>query len=121
MDQRPDENNAYGLYPVQCRNVLIEERGDYVSDAGIYVGQSDRSPSDPGGVQRRRHRDREQHQRRGRVRRHEQHRWDPRLRLPLQVVNGGEVLVRRNEVFGNNHPNRAEGNIVGTVPPGTAS
>jgi parallel beta-helix repeat protein len=38
----PDvENGAYGLYPVQCRNVLIEDsvvKG--ASDAGIYVGQS---------------------------------------------------------------------------------
>lgn len=36
------ENGAYGLYPVQCQNVLIEDseaRG--ASDAGIYVGQSD--------------------------------------------------------------------------------
>ncbi len=35
------ENGAYGLYPVQCTNVLIEDsevRG--ASDAGIYVGQS---------------------------------------------------------------------------------
>ena len=39
----PDENNgAYGLYPVQTRNVLIEDcevRG--ASDAGVYVGQSE--------------------------------------------------------------------------------
>jgi parallel beta-helix repeat protein len=38
----PDEGNgAYGLYPVQTRNVLIEDsevRG--ASDAGVYVGQS---------------------------------------------------------------------------------
>jgi parallel beta-helix repeat protein len=35
-------NGGYGLYPVLCKNVLIE--GCYVqgaSDAGIYVGQSD--------------------------------------------------------------------------------
>ncbi len=35
------ENGAYGLYPVNCHNVLIERsiaRG--ASDAGIYVGQS---------------------------------------------------------------------------------
>ncbi|MEO8604314.1 MAG: parallel beta-helix domain-containing protein, partial [bacterium] len=35
------DNGAYGLYPVQCRSVLIEDsvvRG--ASDAGIYVGQS---------------------------------------------------------------------------------
>ncbi|MFT4823016.1 MAG: parallel beta-helix repeat protein [Halioglobus sp.] len=39
----PDESNgAYGLYPVQTRNVLIEDcevRG--ASDAGVYVGQSE--------------------------------------------------------------------------------
>ena len=40
----PDESNgAYGIYPVQCRNVLIEECVAIgASDAGIYVGQSDR-------------------------------------------------------------------------------
>ncbi len=39
----PNETNgSYGLYPVQCKNVLIANsvaRG--ASDAGIYVGQSD--------------------------------------------------------------------------------
>ena len=35
------ENGAYGLYPVECRNVLIEECVAIgASDAGIYVGQS---------------------------------------------------------------------------------
>ena len=38
----PDPNNgSYGLYPIQCSNVLIEDcvvRGS--SDAGVYVGQS---------------------------------------------------------------------------------
>jgi parallel beta-helix repeat protein len=36
-----EKNGAYGLYPVQCTNVLIDDctaRG--ASDAGIYVGQS---------------------------------------------------------------------------------
>ena len=35
-------NGAYGLYPVECKNILIEDtyvRGS--ADAGIYVGQSD--------------------------------------------------------------------------------
>lgn len=35
------ENGAYGLYPVECQNILIEDtyvRGS--ADAGIYVGQS---------------------------------------------------------------------------------
>ena len=35
------ENGAYGLYPVQCKNVLIENCvAIAASDAGIYVGQS---------------------------------------------------------------------------------
>jgi len=34
-------NGAYGLYPVQCNNVLIEDSvAIAASDAGIYVGQS---------------------------------------------------------------------------------
>ena len=38
----PDEHNgSYGLYPVQCSNVLIEDSVAIgASDAGIYVGQS---------------------------------------------------------------------------------
>ncbi len=38
----PDtENGAYGLYPVQCTNVLIDNSVAIgASDAGIYVGQS---------------------------------------------------------------------------------
>lgn len=36
-----ETNGAYGIYPVQCENVLIEESVAIgASDAGIYVGQS---------------------------------------------------------------------------------
>ena len=35
------ENGAYGIYPVKCSNVLVEESVAIgASDAGIYVGQS---------------------------------------------------------------------------------
>ncbi|GAC1543905.1 MAG: hypothetical protein NVS3B10_08070 [Polyangiales bacterium] len=35
-------NGPYGLYPVSCKQVLIEDSQAYgASDAGIYVGQSD--------------------------------------------------------------------------------
>ena len=39
----PDtDNGAYGLYPVQCENVLIENSvAIAASDAGIYIGQSE--------------------------------------------------------------------------------
>ena len=34
-------NGAYGLYPVQCQNVLIDKCSvSFAADAGIYVGQS---------------------------------------------------------------------------------
>ena len=37
------DNGAYGIYPVQCENVLIEASAAIgASDAGIYVGQSKR-------------------------------------------------------------------------------
>ena len=36
-----EENGAYGLYPVSCTNVLMENcEASYASDAGIYIGQS---------------------------------------------------------------------------------
>ncbi len=35
------ENGAYGIYPVKCKNVLIEDSASIgARDAGIYVGQS---------------------------------------------------------------------------------
>ena len=35
------DNGAYGIYPVKCRNVLIEDSSSIgARDAGIYVGQS---------------------------------------------------------------------------------
>jgi parallel beta-helix repeat protein len=38
-----EENGAYGIYPVQTKNVLIEDSiAIGASDAGIYVGQSDK-------------------------------------------------------------------------------
>lgn len=39
-----EENGAYGLYPVLSSNILIDECYAYgASDAGIYVGQSDKA------------------------------------------------------------------------------
>ena len=122
----PDENNgAYGLYPVQTRNVLIEDcevRG--ASDAGVYVGQSEviivrnnyvyenvagieienskfadvydnLTTGNTGGILV--------------------------FDLPGPPVQGGEATrVFNNQIIDNNEPNFApEGNIVGTVPTGT--
>ena len=36
-----EKNGSYGIYPVQCKNVLIEDSAAIgAADAGIYVGQS---------------------------------------------------------------------------------
>ncbi|MEZ4358880.1 MAG: parallel beta-helix domain-containing protein [Kofleriaceae bacterium] len=118
-------NGAYGLYPVQCKDVLIEDsfvRG--ASDAGIYVGQSENvvvrrnraednvagieiencikadvyentATSNTGGLLV--------------------------FNLPgLQISNGSDTRVYRNQIFDNNTLNFAPpGNIVGVVPAGT--
>ena len=119
------KNGAYGLYPVQCQNVLI----DYceavgASDAGIYVGQSHQiivrnsrafknvagieienstmadvynnvTVDNTGGILV--------------------------FDLPgLIKKKGGNVRVYNNEVKNNNHKNFAEkGTAVAGVPPGT--
>ncbi|MEM7269985.1 MAG: parallel beta-helix domain-containing protein [Pseudomonadota bacterium] len=119
------ENGAYGLYPVQSTDVLIEDsvvRG--ASDAGVYVGQSDRivvrrnlaefnvagieiensyhadvydnvATRNTGGILV--------------------------FDLPNLEQNGGHsVRVFRNQIVNNDTPNFApEGNIVATVPMGT--
>jgi parallel beta-helix repeat protein len=122
----PNETNgAYGLYPVQCKNVLIADslvRG--ASDAGVYVGQSDtivvrdnvaeqnvagieiensthadvfhnKATKNTGGILV--------------------------FNLPgLDVANGSITRVFDNDVTANNTVNFAPaGNIVGLVPTGT--
>jgi len=35
-----ETNGAYGIYPVKCQNVLVEDSvAEFASDAGLYVGQ----------------------------------------------------------------------------------
>lgn len=118
-------NGAYGLYPVLCDNVLLH--GCYVrgaSDAGVYVGQSERiivrncfveenvagieienslysdvysnvAKNNTGGILV--------------------------FDLPgLTISNGSQHRVHNNTIEENLHPNFAsEGNIVATVPSGT--
>ncbi len=119
------DNGAYGIYPVQCRNVLIEDCVAIgASDAGVYVGQSEdvivrrcRAEQNVAGIE-----------------------IENTLRadvyenvatnntggilvfdLPgLQLTNGGNVRVFNNKIYKNNTPNFAPpGNMVATVPTGT--
>lgn len=119
------DNGAYGLYPVQCQDVLIED--SFVtgaSDAGIYVGQSEniivrrnRVERNVAGIEIENSFDADVHDNLA---------TDNTggvlvFNLPgLPVQNGARIRVFDNELIANNWPNFApEGNIVGLVPQGT--
>lgn len=122
----PDElNGAYGLYPVESRNVLIEDnlvRG--ASDAGIYVGQSDnivvrrnRAEFNVAGIEI-------ENSFRADVYENVATRNTGGILvfdLPnLEQSGGHSVRVFKNDIIQNDTENFApEGNIVATVPRGT--
>lgn len=118
-------NGAYGLYPVSCEDVLIEEcvaRG--ASDAGIYVGQSRniivracKAFENVAGIEI-------ENSTNADVYGNEAYRNTGGILvfdLPdLPVKKGGYTRVFDNLVRENNLPNFApKGNIVGKVPQGT--
>lgn len=119
------ENGAYGLYPVQCKNVLIEDsevRG--ASDAGFYVGQSDNivvrnnlARENVAGIEI-------ENSTRADVYGNEATANTGGVlvfNLPrLQIKNGRQTRVYQNNIHANNTENFAPpGNIVGNIPPGT--
>lgn len=118
-------NGGYGLYPVQCTNVLIDKCVSIgASDAGIYVGQSkqiivrnSKAMQNVAGIEIENSLyadvyDNEVTNNTGGI---------LVFDLPdLIQKEGGYVRVFRNKVYENNHTNFAPpGNIVGKVPPGT--
>jgi parallel beta-helix repeat protein len=119
------KNGGYGIYPVQCANVLIdgcEARG--ASDAGIYVGQSkyivvknSKAYENVAGIEIENSLyadvyDNEATNNTGGI---------LVFDLPdLIQKKGGYVRVFNNHIHHNNHVNFApKGNIVGKVPLGT--
>jgi parallel beta-helix repeat protein len=120
-----ETNGAYGLYPVLCTDVVIEDcRATAASDAGIYVGQSEnivvrRNLADQNvagiEIENSIHADV----------------YDNTAKdnsggilvftLPdLPKKEGRLCRVFHNQVIANNHDNFApKGNMVATVPPGT--
>ena len=122
------DNGAYGLYPVECENILIEDsyvRGS--ADAGIYVGQSQYivvrrnvAKENVAGIEIENSRyadvyDNEAMQNTGGI-----------LVFDLPINNhryGSSVRVFNNKVYDNNTPNfaNASSNPAGVhiVPPGT--
>jgi parallel beta-helix repeat protein len=120
-----ETNGGYGIYPVLCSDVVIEDcsvRG--ASDAGIYVGQSqniivrrNRVQKNVAGIEieNSTHADV-----------YENDASDNTggiliFTMPdLPTKTGRICRVYNNKVFANNHENFApKGNIVATVPPGT--
>jgi parallel beta-helix repeat protein len=120
-----EENGGYGLYPVQCSDVLIDNCVAFgASDAGIYVGQSrniivrnSKAYQNVAGIEIENSlyadvHDNEAYNNTGGI---------LIFDLPdLTVKEGGFVRVFRNSIHDNNHINFApKGNIVGKVPQGT--
>jgi parallel beta-helix repeat protein len=121
-----DKNNGgYGLYPVQCTNVLIDHcTAVGASDAGIYVGQSkyiivknSKAFENVAGIEIENSwyadvYDNEAYNNTGGI---------LVFDLPdLIQKEGGYVRVFRNNIHDNNHLNFApKGNTVGKVPQGT--
>jgi parallel beta-helix repeat protein len=119
-----ETNGPYGLYPVQCQNVLIEDCAAYgASDAGIYVGQSRnvivrgcRAERNVAGIEIENCTDADVHDNVATNNAGGLLVFD----LPgLPAKNGKRVRVFNNQVLANNHANFApKGNLVATVPPG---
>lgn len=119
------DNGGYGLYPVQCDNVMIDAcTAIGASDAGIYVGQSrgivvknSKAYHNVAGIEIENSRnadvfDNEAYENTGGV---------LVFDLPdLVQKQGGNVRVFNNYIHDNNLPNFApEGNIVASVSDGT--
>ena len=118
-------NGSYGLYPVQCTNVLIDgckARG--ASDAGIYVGQSDKvvvrnctAIENVAGIEIENTTNAEVYDNLA------ENNTGGILVFDLPGLikkKGGHVVVRNNRVIKNNLYNFApKGNIVAKVPPGS--
>lgn len=119
------KNGGYGLYPVQCTNVLIDRcTATGASDAGIYVGQSksivvknSTAYENVAGIEI-------ENSLYADVYNNEVYNNTGGILvfdLPdLIQKKGGYVRVFNNHIHDNNHKNFApKGNIVGKVPPGT--
>lgn len=118
-------NGAYGIYPVQCENVLIEDcTAIGASDAGLYVGQcrnvivrSSRAERNVAGIEIENTIDADVYDNVATNNAGGILVFD----LPgLPVKKGRNARVFRNRIVANNHENfAAPGNIVASVPTGT--
>jgi parallel beta-helix repeat protein len=124
-DGPKETNGAYGLYPVQSKDVLIKECVAIgASDAGIYVGQSERikvldsiAKFNVAGIEIENSYYAEV------IGNHAEHNTGGILVFDLPDLpqqGGHSVLISKNKVINNDTKNFApEGNIVGKTPNGT--
>lgn len=120
-----DKNGSYGIYPVQCQNVLIEDSVSIgAADAGIYVGQSSnivvrrsRTEYNVAGIEIENSQYADVYENKA------THNTGGILvfNLPdLPVKGGSNTRVFNNEVVANNTKNfGAKGSMVAKVPTGT--
>lgn len=124
LGEPKEENGAYGFYPVDCDNVLLDNcTAIGASDAGIYVGQSRNiivknctAYHNVAGIEIENCINADvfdclSHENTGGI---------LIFDMPNLTQNGKGVRIFNNKVYSNNYRNFApEGNIVGEVPPGT--
>ena len=119
------DNGAYGIYPVLCTDVLIEHcLAECASDAGIYVGQTQRTIVRHNRVERNVAGIEIENTIGADVYENEATNNTGGLlvfSLPgLILKNGSHCRAFKNHVYDNNHPNFAnKGAIVSSVPAGT--
>ena len=119
------ENGGYGLYPVDCTDVLIEDcEASFASDAGIYVGQSNDvvvrnnyAHHNVAGIEIENTRNADVYGNTAKENTGGLLIFDmPDLPQP----NGWKIRVHNNLVEDNNHANFASpGTVVSTLPPGS--
>ncbi len=119
------DNGGYGIYPVLCSDVLIEHCvAECASDAGIYVGQTQRVIVRHNRAQRNVAGIEIENTIGADVYENEATNNTGGLlvfSLPgLKLKNGSHCRVFKNHLYDNNHDNFAsKGAIVASVPPGT--
>ena len=118
-------NGGYGVYPVSCTNVLMENcEASYASDAGIYVGQSTNvvvrnnyAHHNVAGIEIENTRNADVYNNKAENNSGGLLIFD----MPdLPQANGYKIKVHDNVIENNNHPNfAAAGTVVATLPPGS--
>ncbi|MFK7990594.1 MAG: parallel beta-helix domain-containing protein [Sandaracinaceae bacterium] len=124
-NEQDSGNGAYGIYPVRCQNVLVENCiAERSSDAGLYVGQCENVivrnnvvTDNVAGLEIENtqyadvYENRAENNTAGIV----------VFDLPGNPVVGRDVRLRDNMIINNNTPNFAPGGTVAIIPAGTGT